>query len=1187
MNKVLKSGENDFYFPCGLSLNMDARVLYDADALVARASVDPAASRMQYARLLSDAFNKRVSDDAKATETIRSGELLALMLLHEAYRHLLALYTRISFPGILGQGLSHVCTTLGSKKADEVLASFVAYYPPRPVLENTVSARQFLDGTSNDHSHTDYALWEIFILRVAHENPALKRFLPLYDDTALQAKTPLYRFVGEFESWLNTQPPSPHTQQTLFETLREPIRRCPDSLEGQLEYLINRWRHLLPADIVERWFIARGVMQEETFFRGWGPGPVSAYSFSEADYAEPEAFSRDEDWMPNVVLLAKLAYVWLDQLSKKYGRHLAFLSDIPDAELDQLAHWGINALWLIGVWERSSASQEIKRRMGNAEAAASAYSLYDYSISEDLGGEAALQDLAHRAGLRGIRLAGDMVPNHMGIYSKWMIEHPERFLQLEQPPFPAYHFDGPDLSQDDRVGLFIEDGYWTHKDAAVVFRRMDRRSGKNAYIYHGNDGTSMPWNDTAQLNFMLHDTREAVIQTILQVARRFPIIRFDAAMTLAKRHYQRLWFPKPGDAGAIPSRAAFGMDRIEFDRMFPNEFWREVVDRVAREAPNTLLLAEAFWLMEGYFVRTLGMHRVYNSAFMNMLKMEDNSKFRQTIKNVLEFSPEVLQRFVNFMNNPDEDTAIAQFGKGDKYFGVSVLLVTMPGLPMFGHGQIEGLTEKYGMEYRRAYRDEQPDSDLIHRHERDIFPIVRKRYLFSGAERFALFDFTTPEGWVDENVMAYANGRGEEHALIIYNNAYTTTKGVLHTSTAINEGRAEEKVLRRRSLVEALGLDTDPRAYVIWRDECTQLEYLHHCESLMKTGLHLEMHAYEFKTFFLVRQLRDLDNSWGRLHGKLAGAGVSSVQEAYLEMHLEEILDPFREFMCSDMLRHVLSYVDDGRVLGPWEDKLAAFLRGVNAFTGRKSDAAAILRHVDDDLRVLLKWMGGEIRLCLPEPVLAYLAANLPEADSPPEQLLLFWRVPIVFCLMRRLAESMSMDTEVDDQKMADKESVSLTSPIVDEPNPPGRIPAAEQTGHQWMRDWLMIKPVAEAFKALSGDEWRAWQDARLVSICLAHRADLLELDVQIWGPVLFSLFENPEMQAILMIHWYSQRRWVNKEQFERVMFMMFLVNLVSMRLESATDSDSLVTCYENVREILLTVSDTGYDINWALSALN
>ena len=73
------------------------------------------------------------------------------------------------------------------------------------------------------------------------------------------------------------------------------------------------------------------------------------------------------------------------------------------------------------------------------------------------------------------------------------------------------------------------------------------------------------------------------------------------------------------------------------------------------------------------------------------------------------------------MNNPDEDTAIAQFGTGDKYFGVCTLLVTMPGLPMFGHGQVEGFTEKYGMEYRRAYWEEQENTALISRHEREIF----------------------------------------------------------------------------------------------------------------------------------------------------------------------------------------------------------------------------------------------------------------------------------------------------------------------------------------------------------------------------------------------------------------------------------------------------------------------------------
>ena len=186
----------------------------------------------------------------------------------------------------------------------------------------------------------------------------------------------------------------------------------------------------------------------------------------------------------------------------------------------------------------------------------------------------------------------------------------------------------------------------------------------------------------------------------------FPIIRFDAAMTLAKKHIQRLWFPEPGSGGAIPSRAEHGMTRSEFDAAMPEEFWREVVDRVAAEVPDTLLLAEAFWLLEGYFVRTLGMHRVYNSAFMHMLRDEDNAKYRMAIKNTLEFDPQILKRYVNFMNNPDEKTAVEQFGNGDKYFGVATVLSTLPGLPMFGHGQIEGFREKYGMEFRKPKLDE-------------------------------------------------------------------------------------------------------------------------------------------------------------------------------------------------------------------------------------------------------------------------------------------------------------------------------------------------------------------------------------------------------------------------------------------------------------------------------------------------
>ena len=378
--------------------------------------------------------------------------------------------------------------------------------------------------------------------------------------------------------------------------------------------------------------------------------------------------------------------------------------------------------------------------MGDQDAVASAYSLYSYDIAEDLGGWPALENLRWRAWQRGIRLSADMVPNHMGIDSKWVIEHPDWFLSLPYSPYPSYSFNSEDLSDDPRVGVYLEDHYYDKTDAAVVFQRRDHQTGDVRYVYHGNDGTSFPWNDTAQLDYLKAEVREAVIQTILHVARNFPIIRFDAAMTLAKKHIQRLWFPEPGSGGAIPSRAEHGMTRAEFDAAIPNEFWREVVDRVAAEVPDTLLLAEAFWLLEGYFVRTLGMHRVYNSAFMHMLRDEDNAKYRMAIKNTLEFDPQILKRYVNFMNNPDEKTAIEQFGNGDKYFGVATVLSTLPGLPMFGHGQVEGFREKYGMEFRKPKWDEVPDEGLIGGHAWKIFPILHRRYLFADVEHFFLYD---------------------------------------------------------------------------------------------------------------------------------------------------------------------------------------------------------------------------------------------------------------------------------------------------------------------------------------------------------------------------------------------------------------------------------------------------------------
>ena len=143
---------------------------------------------------------------------------------------------------------------------------------------------------------------------------------------------------------------------------------------------------------------------------------------------EYEKFSPDTAWMPTAVLIAKSTYVWLAQLSKQYGRaHRAAGRDSRRGAGDA-GRRGINSLWLIGVWERSRASKTIKQLCGNHDAVASAYSLFDYAIADDLGGEAAYINLRDRAYRHGIRLASDMVPNHMGIDSPWVVEHPEWFI---------------------------------------------------------------------------------------------------------------------------------------------------------------------------------------------------------------------------------------------------------------------------------------------------------------------------------------------------------------------------------------------------------------------------------------------------------------------------------------------------------------------------------------------------------------------------------------------------------------------------------------------------------------------------------------------------------------------------------------------------------------------------------------
>ena len=874
---------------------------------------------------------------AAGAPSVSAGEIAALGVLHEIGHVLISRYEKNRRPGAMTAALKDLEAKLG-REAARLLDRFGEEFPGRGPKPEPPAHR----------------LEEMLLTRLSNENPALGPLQELVDDRALARDTSYAEAISSLESIFAAGPPSDVEGVSLIELIRAPARHSPTSLAGQLRYIREHWAGILGAeldDLLRRLDLAIGIMAEEERalhlrFGGGTGGPggrIETPSFASAA-DEPEAFSSDSAWMPRVVLLAKSTYVWLDQLSRAYGRNISTLDAIPDEELDSLARWGVTGLWLIGLWERSTASERIKRMRGNSEAVASAYSLDDYRIARDLGGEEAYGQLRDRAAARGLRLASDMVPNHMGIDSRWVIEHPEWFLSLPEPPYPAYSFNGPDLSSDDRVGIVLEDHYWDDSDAAVVFKRFDRGSGDARYVYHGNDGTSFPWNDTAQLNFIDPVVREQVIRTILDVARRFPIIRFDAAMVLARKHIERLWWPEPGAGAGIPSRAEHAMPKREFEARMPAEFWREVVDRVAVEIPGTLLLAEAFWLLEGYFVRTLGMHRVYNSAFMHMLRDEDGAGYRKVIKETIEFDPEILKRYVNFMSNPDEKTALEQFGKGDKYFGVATMLATLPGLPMLGHGQIQGFGEKYGMEFRRATLDEHPDPDLVARHEREIFPLLHRRAWFAEAHEFLLYDFQTDGGGVDEHVFAYSNGAGPERSLVIFHDRFASTSGSIRDSAAYAVKAPDgSKRLVRRSLAEGLGLTNEPGAFVIFRDSRTGLESLRSSRELWERGLHIALDAYAAHVFWEFREVRDGSaGQWARLAARLAGAAVPSLDDTMRELQLEPVHRPFRAIFADGLVRAVL----DGKVtqaqLEKLERRYSAFLASVAEATGVQGDPAAM-----------------------------------------------------------------------------------------------------------------------------------------------------------------------------------------------------------------------------------------------------
>lgn len=1164
-------------------------------------------------------------------QAIHAGALYAMGLIDEVSHVLIARYREQFDPEVMKAALDWFSGQVGADKVDSLLLAFVEQFPGSSIIKGQETPKQWLAGKTGNLSHREVALEELTLLWTANRNPSFRPFEELFEERTLAEKTAYRQVVQQMPEYFASRPliPLPDAKpMNLLDLLRFPAVDSPTSLADQLKLIRRLWKPLIGDSLDRILEIAGEILQEEalaiwmqfnsaareaaeTARRHRESGNQQWPSFvsksevpSFGDQAhEYEKFSPDTAWMPSTVLIAKSTYVWLAQLSRKYGRHIGKLDEIPDEELALLAHRGLNTLWLIGVWERSRASKTIKQLCGNRDAVASAYSLYDYRIADDLGGDSAYINLRDRAYHHGIRLASDMVPNHMGIDSPWVIEHPEWFISRPHLPYPAYSFNGPDLSPDGRVEIKIEDHYFEQSDAAVVFQRRDKATGEVRYIYHGNDGTSFPWNDTAQLDYLNPAVREQVIQTILHVARLFPVIRFDAAMTLAKRHFHRLWFPGPGSSGAIPSRAEFSMNQAEFDQAMPHEFWREVVDRVAAEVPGTLLLAEAFWLMEGYFVRTLGMHRVYNSAFMNMLRDEDNAKYRSVIKNTLEFDPDIMKRYVNFMSNPDERTAIDQFGTGDKCFGVAVLMSTLPGLPMFGHGQIEGFTEKYGMEYRWPRYEETPDQWLVERHDREVAPLLKRRWLFAESSNFLLYDFFTAGGTVDENVFAYSNRNGNERALAIYNNRYGTTRGTIDYSAAYADKGAGG--LRQQRLRDGLGLGNDGGKVLAFRDSLTGLEYLRRAGDVIEGGFTLELHAYQCHVFADWRELQPTtEHPWDRLCDHLNGRGARNLDDALVNLELRPVHDALRRLLEPGLVRQFADVAEHPRV---WiVDKTRPVDRERSEFFDeawarcegllRAAQTAYVARLPEDkklsadkvptEPGLLVQAFRQRLRAAMRIPSMEALfpkpwtpaARRILPSPSPQLTATAMWGPILAWCALELLAESINV---------AEPERVALD-----------------------VFDRLRLRePFAQSFESLGFEGDEGWRVAARIKVVLlagvgvgegepaAAEKQPSETATSASEPAYEAegssekvalapaLWQDPDVGWLTGLHEAEGHFYIVREQYEELLWWLLMPSLLGLAVEPNPSRESIAELSKTVSEALETAEGAGYRMDELLGS--
>ncbi|MCL4805819.1 MAG: alpha-amylase [Anaerolineae bacterium] len=414
--------------------------------------------------------------------------------------------------------------------------------------------------------------------------------------------------------------------------------------------------------------------------------------------------------------------VWLRELSWLYGEAIT-LANVPAEVWDGLAGFRFDAVWLMGVWERSPAGlamalqsdsllQEISASLPDAkeeDIGGSPFCVRAYEVDDLMGGRAGLAAARAALAARGMGLILDFVPNHVAPDHKWIIEHPEYFIQGT----------AEDLAR--APGEFFEAG-------GIV-------------IANGRDPYYPPWPDVAQLNGFDAGLRDATVELLLDIASQCDGLRCDMAMLMSTSVFSRTWGER---AGPAPE----------------GEYWRVIIPAVRAQHPNFCFIAEVYWDME-WEMQQQGFDFCYDKRLYDRLVHGTAADVRGHLGADTVYQDKLLR----FIENHDEARAARMF-IGGRALTAAIAAYTLPGAKLFHQGQFEGATR-----HLRVFLTRRTNEPV----DRALFAFYRRlvNEIQTPALREGRWRLCASSGWPDNpshnNLVAWCWQSGDDRRVIVVN----------------------------------------------------------------------------------------------------------------------------------------------------------------------------------------------------------------------------------------------------------------------------------------------------------------------------------------------------------------------------------------------------------------------------------